>query len=609
MAAGRQARSAPAEARPIYGGRMRTRRRRHVAAFVVVGCSLLVGAVAALGAVVGDAERITSFQVAAVLGNEGLLVTEVIDYDFGPSPRRGIYRDIPDAAANSVSVRSSTAPDQTLVTERRSTVHVRVGDPSVTITGRHRYQIEYLLPFDAVVQGNVLAWDAVGTRWTVPIRNVGVELALAGELENASCSQGRMFEERRCELANTGSAGRYTVRIDELGVGDGVTISGSLVTAGAPPELVPSPSSPVDDPGIGILLPFVVATAAAIVGGFGGGVIARRAGRERVWSGGAADAAFGDERDELVGIRIDELELAELATIEFEPPRDTSATEGGIIFTESVRDQHLSAWLLEAAIRGEIEISGDTRPVLTRGSSPAHPQVHQVLDAMFGSRSTITLDDYDKTFATGWKRLRNELDEWFDGAAHWDADGRRNRRRAIGLGVLTGTVGLALTAVTAAFAARSGGLLTLAVIAAAALTGVAVGLVASSSELMIRTEAGTALWLRIESFRRFLQHSEARHVTEAAQRGVLRHYTAWAVALGESQAWADAVEAATTDAPELGSSAVDDIAFVSLGSHIGHATSKTTTVPASSGGSDWSGGGGFSGSVGGGGGGGGGGSW
>ena len=28
------------------------------------------------------------------------------------------------------------------------------------------------LPLDAVVQGTVLAWDAVGTRWTVPIRNL-----------------------------------------------------------------------------------------------------------------------------------------------------------------------------------------------------------------------------------------------------------------------------------------------------------------------------------------------------------------------------------------------------------------------------------------------------
>ena len=126
--------------------------------------------------------------------------------------------------------------------------------------------------------------------------------------------------------------------------------------------------------------------------------------------------------------------------------------------------------------------------------------------------------------------------------------------------------------------------------------------------LLVRTEAGTALWLRVESFRRFLENSEARHVTEAAERGVLRHYTAWAVALGESRAWTDAVEAAAAADPDLGDRITHDLAFVAVGSHIGRATSTTTTAPASSGGGGWSGGG-FSGSVGGGGGGGGGGSW
>jgi hypothetical protein len=55
--------------------------------------------------------------------------------------------------------------------------------------------------------------------------------------------------------------------------------------------------------------------------------------------------------------------------------------------------------------------------------------------------------------------------------------------------------------------------------------------------LLVRTETGAALWLRVESFRRFLENSEARHVEEAAEKGVLRHYTAWAVALGETRAW------------------------------------------------------------------------
>ena len=100
-------------------------------------------------------------------------------------------------------------------------------------------------------------------------------------------------------------------------------------------------------------------------------------------------------------------------------------------------DQHLSAWLLEAAIRGEIVITGTDEPVITRGTAPAHPHVHQVLDAMFGYRDQVTLDGYDKTFSKGWTRLRNELQDWFSGAAHWDADGRKTRRWAIGLGILS----------------------------------------------------------------------------------------------------------------------------------------------------------------------------
>jgi len=532
----------------------------------------------------------------------------VIDYDFGPSPRRGIYRDIPDAVPDSISVFSPTAPDDMLVTEGYWATEVRIGAPDVTIVGRHRYRIDYLLPFDSVVRDGLFSWDAVGTEWTVPISDVAVALTLAGGLDEPTCRRGQPWDESVCEFETTGAPGQFITTVDSLDTGDGVTLSGDLVAGEAPTEFPVPPSFPISDPGTGILLPFLAATAAAILGGLGGAAFARRVGRERVWSGGAADAAFGDERDGLVGTRIDEAALAELATIEFEPPRDTSAVEGGIVVEERVLDQHLSAWLLEAAIRGEIVITGTDEPVITRGTAPAHPHVHQVLDAMFGYRDQVTLDGYDKTFSKGWTRLRNELQDWFSGAAHWDADGRKTRRWAIGLGILGGLGALALTVLATVFAAREGGSMTFAMVGFAALTGFAAGLVISASELLVRTEAGTALWLRVESFRRFLENSEARHVTEAAERGVLRHYTAWAVALGESRAWTDAVEAAAAADPDLGDRITHDLAFVAVGSHIGRATSTTTTAPASSGGGGWSGGG-FSGSVGGGGGGGGGGSW
>src|SRR5690606_19525790 len=52
---------------------------------------------------------------------------------------------------------------------------------------------------------------------------------------------------------------------------------------------------------------------------------------------------------------------------------------------------------------------------------------------------------------------------------------------------------------------------------------------------------GSAVALRTESFRRFLHDSEAQHVEWAWQHGLLREYSAWAVALDEAEAWGDAL--------------------------------------------------------------------
>ncbi len=132
------------------------------------------------------------------------------------------------------------------------------------------------------------------------------------------------------------------------------------------------------------------------------------------------------------------------------------------------------------------------------------------------------------------------------------------------------------------------------------LGGAALAVLIRAWELRVRTAAGSGLWLRVESFRRFLAGSEAYHAEEAARRGVLREYTAWALALGEIDRWRLAVMSSPNipyDTPGLG--------YVWLGSSIIASTSAAATAPSSSGG-----GGGFGGgSVGGGAGGGGGGSW
>ena len=160
-------------------------RRRRLAVLALAIASLVFGAAIALASAVGDTERITGYWVGGVLTDDGLYVTEVIDYDFGVESRHGIYRRIPDADPSSVIAGSPTAPPDASITDFEWAASVRIGDPDVTIVGRHRYRIDYLLPFDSVVRDGLFAWNAIGEEWTVPISNVRIAVAMAAELDLA----------------------------------------------------------------------------------------------------------------------------------------------------------------------------------------------------------------------------------------------------------------------------------------------------------------------------------------------------------------------------------------------------------------------------------------
>src|SRR3546814_11190399 len=79
------------------------------------------------------------------------------------------------------------------------------------------------------------------------------------------------------------------------------------------------------------------------------------------------------------------------------------------------------------------------------------------------------------------------------------------------------------------------------VVVGAVLAGAGFAAAIRGWELSVRTPQGSGLWLRVESFRRFLAQSEAFHAEEAAKRGVLSEYTAWAVAVSEIDRWGSAV--------------------------------------------------------------------
>lgn len=560
------------------------------------------GVVALVASAVGDAERVAGMWVASALSADGsAAVTEVIDYDFGVQARHGIFRTIPGVSLEDpITVASSSAPDG--VAEKSPTslggepgLRLRIGDPDVTITGQHRYRIGYVHR-GLLDPGGTLRWDAVGTAWEVPVQETEVHVVAAWSFTGLTCSTGAGGATGGCELTQP-EPGHLVASVGRLDRGEGITVVARrdrpLVAA---PELPAPPLDAPPDPGAGLALP----AATAAVAGLGAVTVTsrlvRRAGRERVGAGGVADAAWAAGGGPSAEVLLDHEELASMATTEYAPPEGLTPAMGGIILAESVRPEHKVAWLIDAAIAGAVDLdeSGKTVRLLRNpGTGPA--ELQGPLDRMFGGRREITLGAYDPTFARGWEEVGAQLAGWKERSGLWDPVGDRKQLRIrllAGLAALVGVLGVVATAV---MSARYGPawLPGIALTAAVAAAGLAALL--RSWELKVRTPQGSGLWLRVESFRRFLAGSEAHHAEEAAQRGLLREYTAWAVAVGEVDRWERAVQASSiTDQAGLG--------YVHMAPVLMSSTSTASTAPSSSGG-------GGGGSVGGGGGGGGGGSW
>jgi hypothetical protein len=584
---------------------MRSRRRRRVDMGVLAGVVVLAGLAAVAGVVAAEPERVARLWAGAEVGRGGAAqITEVIDYDFASRQRHGIYRDIPGLdPADPVQVHSDTAPDQVQVTGTAHQTRLRIGDPGRTVSGRHRYTIGY--PLAGVAPGGRLAWDAVGTSWTVPIGQIELHVVAPFRLAEVVCVRGVAGATTPCPATQL-EPGHLVVTLEDMDPGQGVTL---YATAGqrlaAAPPLPAPPAGVPADPGTGPLPPALVAALAALVGAVAATWLVRRAGRERVAAGGAAEAAFGPDRPgdhPAVGSerRVDSARLGELATVEFVPPDELTPAQGGVLLAEEVRPEHKVAWLIGAAVDGFLDLEGDGRPVTLvrlprRQGAPAY-----LLDAAFGGRDRLTLGSYDPQFADAWKLVGNELDGWRRTCGLWDPAGDRRRALARVLGVLAGAAGLVLAGVGAALAARGGPGWLVPVAAGGLLAGAGAAAAVGAWELRVRTPAGSALWLRTESFRRFLAASEAHHAEEAAKRGYLRQYTAWAVAVGELDRWSRAVAASSVVAADPAVARYPLLAPVLV-----HDAARSVTRPSSGG----SGGGGFGGGVGGGAGGGGGGSW
>ena len=585
---------------------MRPYLRRKLDIFLTILATAAIAGVAVAGSAVGDNERVATIWVEAKLADGDLSVAEVIDYDFGLQRRRGIYRDVDDLDPDAnISVSSPSAPDEFVVFDQSFSsqlrARIRVGDPSVTISGRHRYNIGF--PLTGLADDDVLKWDAVGEEWSVSIQRAEILLTSDRELNDVQCLTGPAGSWDTC-TAEALAPGVVKVSVKGLAARHAVTLYANLgnpVPASVADSFLPSGSA--DDPGIPTLSIIVVALIAALAASVPVALVIRRLGREKVSTGGTVAAAFGGSID---GIElVDHEDLADMATTAFAPPEGISAAHAGVLYLEAIPKAALPAWLVERAIAGEIEIEGEGKDLtIHRTDIDPDPLWRPTINKMFGGRKKISLAKYDKKFTAGRAHLNKKLEKWQKDSSYWDPAGQVMQVRVRALSVAGGIIGLAITAGAGAASARWGGPWIAALVVGAALAGASASSMVRAWELLVRSPEGSAMWIHIESFRRFLEGSEAEHVENAAAMGVMREYTAWAIALDETKAWTKAVERAAADSPEFSRNFGADLYIAFAARNIASAAARGSTAPSSSGSG---GGGGFS--AGGGGGGGGGGSW
>ncbi len=578
-------------------------KRRLISVFGMFSFALVGGVAVCIVILASRPEAVRSFWGVATFDSSGTAhVVETIDYRF-VNERHGIYRVLPDVPymdQNQITVTSDTYDDTWIIPEGNG-VRVRIGDPAHTISGNHRYTVSYPLRTTNLGDGK-FGWDGVGATWEVPIEHVELDLVAPWKWNDLSCSVGTTGAVGGCTVTQV-EPGHLVVSHGTIDTGRGLTVYASKgeALAATPnprtPALMGKPAQWWQQP----LAAGAIVAGMILVCGIAIMSLLRRMGRDWVMAGpastdAAADIAYASPAEGIPpgAIRVDDAKLDEWTTTAFVPPEGIQAWQGGVLFSEKAQVNHRVAWLLGAALDGYIDLddADPKHPVITVKEHAAN-ETSTMLAVAFNGRTSVPLGKYDSQFAAMWRSLGPFQSNWLNksGLSEPRAAAWVTMVRLIGfLGVAAAAAGVGIAAHQLANASPLGIVL---LAACAGIGGIAMGALIRGWELYARTPAGSAMWLRVASFRRFIAASEAQHVQEAASRGVLREYTAWAVALGEADHWSKMVTAAGLPPTTTGVSSA--IAMTQMT----QAFSSSGTAPSSSGG----------GGVGGGGGGGGGGSW
>jgi uncharacterized membrane protein YgcG len=587
-----------------------------------------------------------------------ILVTERIVYDFGAAERHGIFRVIPfrfpfDDGHDRIYeievidvVGSAGTPDEFEREEDGGILNIRIGDPDLTITGRHTYTIRYRVAgaLNGFADHDELYWNTVGTEWPVPIDRASAEVTAPVPITQVTCFAGAAGSNLTCAKSKTdGRKATFSQR--DLPPSNGLT-----VVVGFPTGAVVSTDPILEERWsfarafsatpltLGLAGVLLVALLAAI------GRMLWINGRDRRAIGSQIDIAFGSGQQEQA------VPLGEESVypVEFAPPEEIRPGQVGVLVDEETNPVDITATIVDLAVRGYLRIEEipkrwllgkpDWRLVQLRIADGGLLKYEELLlEGLFRDTDEVLEDDDEdddeppevlkataavaapnpapslagiasvklsklrRAFSTRYVRVQRALysdatrRRWFAGRPD------KVRQAWVGRGVLVMLAGGALTWLAAARTHL--GLVPIPIV----LTGVI--LMVGARWMPRRTPKGTGLVRRILGFRTYIATAETHMARWMEQENLFSKYLPYAIVFGLTEKWARAF-AALGEQPStpwyIGSRPFTTAAFASSIDNFAITSAGTIASRPAASGSSGFGGGGFSG---GGGGGGGGGSW
>lgn len=562
--------------------------------FLVTLFFLLIFPTVAAGQV--PSEAIQEFRSEIRINKNATIdVFEYIRYDFGLTPRHGIFREIPYMKKNKEGKRfvlefevkgvanekGQSYPYEVSKNPETGILRLKIGDPDKTITGINTYIIGYHIAgaLTYFSDHDELYWNVTGNDWTVPIATASAEVKLPHEIEETklrnTCFTGPSGSTSSfCSIVVDGQYIFYTIT-QPLESGEGLTFVAGL-PKGIVEVLEPQPYITFADTWYGKLIIATLVLAGFLI--FGWFYILYPIWIVVKW--------FRYGRDPKVS--------TQPVRAWFNPPktpdgRALAAGEAGALIDETVQLHDITASIVDLARRGYLKIEERkkkdfyfTKTKEFSTDKSILPFEKKLLQGIFGGKTEVRLKD-EKLYQTV-EDAKTQLYEGLVAHGFFKKNPRSTRTFYLVVMILAAMTFNPLLFVASMIFGRA---------------------------MPAKTKIGAEAANIAKSLKNFLTSQERQLAFQAKNQMMFEKLLPYAVAFGVEKIWADRFKDINLKSPEWYSS-YDSGSFNSVmfsrslnSSFASFASSATSTTSSSGFSSGFSGGG----SSGGGGGGGGGGSW